>query len=211
MKTIIPTVVAIGAALIILLSMFIPNPTLFTVRQTLVDWAVVLAALAVLLGVLNLLIVHTRRLEQGERGAAYSLLTVIAVVFTLGIGVAESIGADGPVLYEATSMTNVLFRGVVSASLASLAALVMIFLVAAAVRLMRTRPGGWSLLFLGVVVVGLVGWIPLAALRPLGALRDWLMQVPAAAGSRGILLGVALGVLVIGVRFLMGAERPYTD
>lgn len=211
MKTIIPTAVAIGAALVILLSMFIPNPALVAVRQTLVDWAVVLAALAVLLGVLNLLIVHTRRLEGGQRGAVYGLLTVVAVVFTLAVGVLESASAGGPVLYEATSITNVLFRGVVSASLASLAALVMIFLVVAAVRLMRRRANGWSALFLGVIVVGLLGWVPLAALRPLGGLRDWLMQVPAAAGARGILLGVTLGVLVIGVRFLMGAERPYTD
>jgi hypothetical protein len=31
------------------------------------------------------------------------------------------------------------------------------------------------------------------------------------AGSRGILLGIALGILVTGLRLLLGIERPYGE
>lgn len=211
MKTIIPAGVAIGTALVILLSYFIPNPYLVAIRAALVNWAVVLAGLALLLGVLNLLIVHTRRLQAGQRGGVYGLLTVLALLLTLVLGAGESLLAGRPLLYEPTSVAGTLFRGVVAPSLAALASLVMFFLVAAAVRLLRGRFSGWSVLFLVVVVVALVGWIPLNLLRPLDGLRTWLVSVPAMAGTRGMLLGVALGTLVIGLRFLTASEHPYTD
>lgn len=216
MKTIIPVLVAIGAALVVLLSTIIPNPALQSVRITFIDWAVTLAALAALLGLLNLLVVHGRRIDAGRPGGAYSLLTVAAAVLTFAVGAMESFLSGGPVLFEPGSVTNMFFRGVVAPSMAALASLVMFFLVAAAVRMasgsaMRGRLSGWSMLFLGVVLVTLVGAVPLALLGPAGALRDWLIQVPASAGSRGILLGVALGTLVVGLRFLTGGERPYAE
>lgn len=211
MKYVIPAVVAISVMLIILLSFIMPSPALMAMRLGLVDWAVMVAALAVLLGVINLLIVHTRRMASWEKGSAYSLLTVLAVLMTLAIGGVEMYLAGGSVLYEPTSLTNVLFRGVVAASMAALGSLVMFFLVTSAVKLLQTRLNGWSILFLVVVVVALVGWIPLRGLGLLGGLRSWIITVPAVAGARGIMLGVALGTLFVGLRFLTGSERPYKD
>ena len=37
------------------------------------------------------------------------------------------------------------------------------------------------------------------------------MEVPTLAGARGIMLGVALGTIAVGLRVLLGADRPYTD
>jgi len=39
--------------------------------------------------------------------------------------------------------------------------------------------------------------------------RSWLAQVPAIAGARGLLLGVALGTVATGIRILIGVDRPY--
>jgi len=36
------------------------------------------------------------------------------------------------------------------------------------------------------------------------------VAVPAAAGMRGILLGVSLGAVIASLRILIGIERPYT-
>jgi hypothetical protein len=41
--------------------------------------------------------------------------------------------------------------------------------------------------------------------------RDWVVNVPVMAGSRGILLGIALGTIVSGLRLLVGVDRPYSD
>jgi hypothetical protein len=40
-------------------------------------------------------------------------------------------------------------------------------------------------------------------------IRPFIAQVLAAAGARGILLGVALGTLTTGLRILFGVDRPY--
>jgi len=42
-------------------------------------------------------------------------------------------------------------------------------------------------------------------------LRNWLVQVVASGGARGILLGVALGSIVTGLRVLLAVDRPYGE
>lgn len=211
MKYILPAAVAIGTGIVTLLGYFLTTPMLVGIRVTLVDWAVVLGGLAVLVGVLNLLLVNARRIQAGEQGWPYNLVTMLAVVLTLAIAMLEGFGKEVTPLSDPASTTNALFRGVVAAGQATLASLAMIFLVVAAVRLLRTRPSGWSVVFLVALLIVLIGWLPLTSMGALNRLREWLLGVPAAAGARGILLGVALGTLVIGLRVLIGVERPYKD
>ncbi len=211
MKYILPAAVAIGSGIVTLLSYFLTTPMLVSTRTMLVDWAVVLGGLAVLVGVLNLLLVNARRIQAGERGWPYNLVTVSAIILTLAIAMLEGFGKGITPLSDPASTTNALFQSIVVAGQATLAGLVAIFLVVAAVRLLRTRPSGWSVVFLVVLLIVLIGWLPLASTGVLNRLREWLLSVPAAAGARGILLGVALGTLVIGLRVLIGVERPYKD
>ena len=211
MKYIIPAAIGIGVSLVVLAGTFIPQETLLAARLLLIDWAVILGGLAVLLGVLNLLIVNVRRTQSRERGSVYGLLTALALVLTLGVGMLEGVGGGQAGLYQPGRFTNLLFTGVIAPSLAALTGLITVFLIIAAIRLMRNRPNGWSVLFLTAAVVALVGWLPLGGMAFAGRFRDWVLRVPAAAGARGILLGTALGIVLIGLRFLMGVERPYKD
>jgi hypothetical protein len=205
MKNIIPAAIAMGVGLVTLLGYFFTGGQLLALRLIFTEWAVILGALAVVLGVINLMIVHARRIDTRARGWVYSLLTAAAVVFTVAIGVLEGREA----IYAPGSYTSLLFSGVLVASQAALASLVMFFLVVGAVRLLRNRPSGWSALFLAVLIIILVGWLPFGFMGPGNVVREWLLSVPAAAGARGILLGVGLGTIAIGVRVLTGVERPY--
>jgi hypothetical protein len=211
MKYVIPAAIAIGVGLVVLGSYLIPSPLLLSVRLVFTDWAVVLAGLAVLLGILNLIIVHSRRIQSGDRRWVYSLVTILAALFTLLIGVFEGGAQMQPALYHTDSISNLLFQGVIVSSLATLSSLVLFFLVIAAARMLKKKPDGWSILFLVVVIISLIGWLPLTFMAPANRLRSWLISVPAAAGARGILLGVAIGIVVIGIRVLTGVERPYKD
>ena len=61
------------------------------------------------------------------------------------------------------------------------------------------------LIFFGTISLPFVGEIPgLSSL-----VRPVIDEVFATAGARGILLGVALGTLVMGLRILFGIDRPY--
>jgi uncharacterized membrane protein len=73
---------------------------------------------------------------------------------------------------------------------------------------LRTRESA-VLLVVGVVV--LLGQVPIGfQIWPdLPLLKGWLLDVPAASGVRGIVLGVALGTVTAGLRILLGQDRPY--
>ncbi|MBN1429740.1 MAG: hypothetical protein JXB07_15325 [Anaerolineae bacterium] len=212
MKYVIPAALAIGVGLVTLFSYFLPNvEELMSIRLILTNWAAVLAGLAILIGIFNLVLTHFRRIQGKVRGSIYSMVTVVAAVGTVMVGAVESLRSGAPVLYEDGSLIHTLFIGIIATSQAALASLVMFFLVVGAARMLKTKPGGWTLLFLSVVVVTLVGWIPLNFMGFLNGFRDWIVSVPALAGARGILLGIALGTVAVGLRVLVGAERPYKD
>jgi hypothetical protein len=208
-RYVLPAAVAIGVGLTTLIGLLTPIPLLIGVRLVMVDWAAVLAGLALLLGVLNLLLVHMRKVQVGSKGWSYSLVVVATVVVVLFLGLLEGQAA----IFESGSLTHTLFSGVVMAGQATLASLVMFVLVYAAARALRNRPSPWTVGFLVVVVIVLIGWLPLTVFQVSGLsnLRNWLIQVPGTAGARGILLGVALGSVLVGLRVLTGVERPYKD
>ncbi|MDL1897006.1 hypothetical protein FBQ82_12075 [Anaerolineae bacterium CFX7] len=68
-------------------------------------------------------------------------------------------------------------------------------------------------LFAISAVIVLIGSAPfMSVVSPFfPALRDWVVNVPALAGGRGILLGVALGIMATGLRLLTGIDRPYSE
>jgi uncharacterized membrane protein len=70
-----------------------------------------------------------------------------------------------------------------------------------------------SFFFVLFAVIVLLGQVPVSIyLWPeFPVIKDWILNVPTLAGVRGILLGVALGVIATGLRVLTGADRPYTD
>jgi len=62
-----------------------------------------------------------------------------------------------------------------------------------------------------VALLVLVGQVAAGLVPVLVDVKDWILDVPTLAGVRGILLGVALGAVLTGIRLLLGVERPYGD
>lgn len=165
-------------------------------------------AVALLVGVLNLLGVHLRRMQHSEHGWPYSLITLLSLAAVVALRILDRMDFWSGDL-EGEEMMPRVFEAVQVSLESALAALVLFFLVFAAFRLMRRRVTLWNLLFSVVVVVMLVGWIPLDNLDALGDVRDWLQRVPVSAGARGILIGVGLGTVMVGIRVLIGQDRSY--
>jgi hypothetical protein len=95
---------------------------------------------------------------------------------------------------------------------AALMGILTVSLLYAAIRLLRRRADVASIAFLLTAVFILFGsaTLPLAGNIPLlGDFSRWWSQVWALGGMRGILIGVALGAFLTGLRVLFGADRPY--
>lgn len=202
MMRILAAGVAIAFGLVVLLGYFIPVDALREIRLLLVQWAVILAAVAVLVGVLNLLGVHWHKIRTRQKGAAYSILLIVSLFASAVLGI--FLGTNNPTL-------EFFLESVIIPAEAALMALLAVTLVYASARLLRRRVDIMTFIFLGVLVVTLLVAVPLPFGKIPGAdFIEWLIKDTfAAAGSRGILIGVALGALTTGLRVLFGIDRPY--
>ncbi len=206
-------VIAIASGLFVLLGYFVPvGSNLLIFRIVLVRWAVILAAVAILVGVINLLGVHWRKILTRQKGGVYSILLIVAMFATAIFGIAT--GVDNPIQETIQEyFREITLEAIIIPAEAALMALLAVTLVYASARLLRHRADVMSFVFLGVFIVVLLASAPLPIFGKFPLLSDivlpWLTQIFAAAGARGILIGVALGALTTGLRVLFGIDRPY--
>lgn len=198
---ILATFVAVITGLIVLLGYFLPVGGLLETRLQLVQWATVLAATAILVGVIHLIAVHWKKISTRQKNSAYSILLIISLVTTFILGF---LGTNNP-------MTGLVLEAVILPAEATLMALLAVTLIYASARLLRRRADAMSILFLGVAVVILLMSAPLPTGAFPGAevVKWFINEFFAVAGARGILIGVALGALTTGLRVLFGVDRPY--
>jgi hypothetical protein len=194
---------AIAAGVIVLLGYFFPDQ-LGSLRILLLDWAVTFAAMAVLVGIYNLAAVQMEKFRAGQKGGVYGILLVISLLVTFGLGV---------ILGPQNQYMQLAMNAIVVPVEASLMAILAVTLIYATIRLLRRRVEVMSVLFLIVAVIFLILMMP----TPFGPILgdggtqlavDFLGML-SGGGARGLLIGIALGTLLTGLRVLFGVDRPY--
>lgn len=208
MKSPVAASVAILAGVITLFAYFL-RPELNGVLARLLGWAIILAGVATLIGIMNLLSVHWRRVKAGGGKLVYSLVAILAFVATFVAGIVFMI-------LSPAKLTDPEFaRGITTIQVAtegSLMAVLTVSLAYAALQLLRKRSANLlsvtfmisALVFL-LLNIGFLTSVNLPFLRDLAA---FINRLPV-AGSRGLLIGVALGSLTAGLRIMLGTDRPY--
>ena len=205
MKSPIATAIAIAVGLIVLAGYFVPLAILQQIRFQLLDWAIIVVSFAAIVGIINLLLVHYKQLRTSGPGLdSLSLVVILALAATLVVGL-----LFGPSSRPFQSVILKIQRPIE----ASLMAVLAITLAFACVRLFQRQRGTLAVVFLlsvvfflllGSGILGTLGNIPV-----LGDLIGLFNRLPV-AGARGILIGIALGSLMAGLRILLGADRPYS-
>lgn len=190
------------AGFVILLGYFLDNPILLTFRSMLLKWAIILAAVALLIGLINLVWVHINKIINRQPGSPYSLLLLLAFTATLIAGV----------LYGPTGSVSLwIFNFIQIPVETSLLAVTAVILIVAVIRMLNRRPTSNSIVFLFTVVIILAGSIssPWLEATLLVEVRRWLVDVVVSGAGRGILIGVAIGTIATGLKVLIGSDRPY--
>ena len=169
------------------------------------NWGFALLGVTGLMGIGYLLWHHLSRIVRREQGLVASILVLLAFSFTLITGlILPSQNA-----FFRTFVLNVQIP--VEASFLSLIALTLFY---GSMRLIRTQ--GWtpmSIGFLGSALVSLVFDLGIihAETGTLGAeILAFFHRLPL-VGVRGILLGMALGGLIVGLRVLFNMKHPYGE
>lgn len=201
MKKILWIVIAALTGLLVLAGYFFQdqlNPALGLVF----DWGLALLGVAGLIGIGILVAHHLMRIIHWEKGAFFSIVAVLAFLTAL-IG--------GFVLTPNSKLYRNLILNVQIPVETSLLAVLAVTLLAVSLRLIRTR--GWtpmSVAFLVSAIFSLVinlgwFWLPVGSLGE--AILSFFSRLPL-VGARGVLLGMAIGGLVVGLRYLLALDRP---
>lgn len=191
-------VMVVGTFTLLGIDRFVEIYPLRTMAVRIYEWGILLSAFALLLGMLNVMGTHVRRVIAGNSGWAQSLLLILALAVVLVIGLLSPTGIRSPLI-------ELIFDTIIAPGQATLFALLAFFMAAAAYRYLRIgRPGGMWLL-IGALLV-FVAQMPLTnALLPaaLSSLVDWWVDVPAMSALRGAILGSDMALVIIAIRFLL--------
>ena len=199
--SVLSAIFAISAGVIVLLGYFLPIAPLPQLRSQLIEWSIIVGAVAVIVGIGNLVFVHWDRLRSRQKGSSYSALLLIALIATFGLGVAY--GPEG-------TFRQVTVDAIIVPVEATLMATLAVTLIYASIRLLRRRADVMSVVFLLVALLTLLLIMP----TPIGPVPGdqvflWMIGMFSRGGARGLLLGIALGTMLTGLRVLFGADRPY--
>lgn len=193
--------IAMASGLIVLLGYLYPLEMLTQVRIMLTDWAVIIAGMAMLVGVANLAFVQLEKIRSRQPNGTYGLLLILSLLVTFGLGL-----VFGP----ENQYVRLAVDAIIVPVEASLMAILAVTLVYASIRLLRRRADVMTVIFLVVSVLFLIAVMP----TPLGPVPgDWLILqfggMFSSGGARGLLIGIALGTLLTSLRVLFGIDRPY--
>lgn len=174
-------------------------PGLQPAMALLYQWLMLLGGVALLVGAVNVVWLHLRRIQQGQQEWMLSLVLLAVLLPTFVAGIVNPAGARSPLLQW-------VFDSVVAPGQAALFALLIFFMAAATYRFLRVGRAGGAWLLVGALLVIAVQMPAATAWLPAGWVDAtfWFVDAPVTAAVRGLLLGSALAMLVAGLRLLLG-------
>ncbi|MBX3373434.1 MAG: hypothetical protein KF817_06340 [Phycisphaeraceae bacterium] len=226
MQRTVPLLIAIVCGFTMIVSFFIPAAQ--RSGDDVAEIFNILAAVAFVLGGGNLLKIHLKKVSDQAAGWGYSLITVTAFLLTLCVGLFK-IGANPADRYpghawsgeysETGSAFWWIYEFVFKPITATMFAMLAFYVASAAFRAFRAK-NTEAVLLLGTAFIILLGrtyagviltdWLPdsLSGLR-FENLTMTIMNVFNTAGSRAIMIGIALGTASVSLKILLGVDRSY--
>jgi hypothetical protein len=205
MKFPLSAIVAVLCGLVVLAAFFIPLAPLQQASNLLINWAVLLAASAVIVGIISLLRSHWQKMQLKKNPDRFSILVFLVFIATLAAGFILG-GPSNPAFQ--ILITNLQFP-----IEATLMGVLTFTLVLACLRLFKGRGDLMTFVFAASAVLFLILYSGVLSANPdLPFIKEFLGLVNRlpVSGTRGILIGLALGSLLTGLRVLFGIDRPYS-
>jgi len=226
MKRTIPLLIASLGGFVMIIAYFLPYTQDWGENAS--GWFNILAAIAFILGGGSLLKIHLQKVSDRAAGWAYSVITLVAFLATLFVGLLKIGVAPNPQFPNYTwsgkydEMGSAFwwaYEYAFKPLTATMFAMLAFYVASAAFRAFRAK-NFEAILLLGTAFIILLGrtfagvvltqWIPdeLSALR-IENLTVEIMKVINTAGNRAIMIGIALGTASVSLKILLGVDRSY--
>jgi hypothetical protein len=181
----------------------------------------IIAVFAFILGGGNLVRVHITKINKKKSDWPFSAVTLAGFGLVLAAGLFKISNPDGIQgdVAKIGSLFNDLYMYIFTPLQASMFALLAFYVGSASYRAFRAKTVEATILLIAAFVI-LLGRTPFGLWLTGGLtggweflqipnLANWIMDVPNLAGQRAIMIGIALGVISMSLRIILGIERTY--
>lgn len=228
MKRQVPLVLCFLFGIVMILTEFSPHSDSQELYKEVSKWGLVIGPFTLVIAVMTLIQTHWTRISRRAEYWRYSLVVFagMIVMVIVGVPVPPYLNAI-PFLQESGisfgpqgSTFEWLFEYVQVPMDATMFSLLAFFIASAAYRAFRARTFEATLLLISALIV-MMGNVPIGDYiwnTVMGETpwadgtswaRQWILDNPNLAARRGIILGVALGVISQSIRIILGIERSY--
>lgn len=183
---------------------FVMPPAVGAVNTALLNWASVAAGFAVLVGTIDISRMHVDLIRKKVRGQwPFSVTLLVVLVATLVTGSYSVLGGLGigfpPFAF--------LYNSIYIPANATVYAILVFYLASSSFRAFRVRNlQAFLLVVVGFIVMFAnvtIGYVIWPGFTPLS---DWINTYLVAAAYRPVIIGAGLGVIITGLRALLGRE-----
>lgn len=203
MKKIFLAIVSSASSLFLILGLFFPGTILDRIRLYILDWAIIVGAIALAIAIIHLFAVHWNKVFTNEKRDYGSPFFIVGFSTVILVGIL--LGPNDQFFINLTSTTIITVE-------ASLSAVLALTLSLASFRFFKRKQNLLAIVFGISTIIFLLlssGILSLGEKIPLmKAFINALNSLPI-AGSTGILIGISLGAILTSLRIIFGFDRPY--
>jgi hypothetical protein len=197
----LPFVVGLVASVIVIIDYFFSVPALAVWAKEIMNWRVLVAAFALLLGIGNLTRIHMNVVSKKREYWAYSLMLLVALYGYLAIGIVGGVR---------TPLYLFFFNNMYQPLSATWYSMTVFYMTSACWRAFRMRNAAATAMLVAAIAVmfGNVG-IGTIIWKDFPVVAAWINGVANTAGMRGVTIGGALGMISLSLRVVVGLERGH--
>ena len=214
-KKYIPLAIVFVFGVLTLASYYIPHKVSVDYLEIVSQWENIVYAFAFLLGLISLFYSHYHKIARKADGWGYSIFVLIGFL-AMVIPAYMSHGKQST--ETGITLLGWSFRYIYNALSSTMFAVLAFYIVSTAYRSFRIKSKQAFVLFvaafiliLGKVPLGQIIWDSVLGWTHYGVsdVIEWIMSVPAVAGKRGIMIGLAIGAIVTSFKIIFGIEKQY--
>ncbi len=201
MRKALPTAILSFVATIVLIDYWFKIPVINNTAKDFTTWVSVIANVALGLGAVNLVMVHSRHVQLKRMEWGNSLVLLVLMIYVAVLGITKtSNDATYRWIYD---NVNVPLGSTLFATAA-------FQIASASYRTFRARNVEAGLLLITGIFV-MLGKVPLGEMIGpwVPKFAQWIMDVWNTAAQRGIMICTAIGLIIISVRVITGLERGH--
>jgi len=201
MKLRLPLAITIILVLLEVADYFFQVPIINSLARDVTVAILVMSACAIGLGIISLTKIHVARISKKK---PHSLESVIMLVTLAAFILVGSVLGSGDPNYV------YMFQNIIVPLDSTMFSIAGFFMASAAYRAFRARSNEALALLVAAVLV-MLGQAPIgeAIWSGFPGICQWILDVPNTAGVRALIMGIAIGMLSLTIRMLMGHERGY--